>query len=71
MLCGSLCGSGAKYTCTFKDVTGVRVHIRKVGKLNTHLAHRWSARVSQKVPSLDRPAAALSSTVKWPAGIKS
>jgi hypothetical protein len=54
MLCGSLCGGGAKYTYTFKDGRWSYEYIRKVGKLNGHLTPRWSARVEDKVPSSNR-----------------
>ncbi len=55
MLCGSLCGGGTKYTYTLQGWSlELRVHIRKVGKLNAHLTPRWSARMSHKVPSPNR-----------------
>jgi hypothetical protein len=33
----------------------LRVHIRKVGKLNAHLTPRWSARVEDKGAKLKPP----------------
>ena len=55
MLCGSLYGSGAKYTYTFKDGHwSYEYTSEKWGKLNAHLTPRWSARVRDKVPSPNR-----------------